>query len=209
MKAPELLWICNFSESYYEERISIYVSVKQNRYWAQREIKGAVWLLKLFKAAILLWPFRWIRHELGGRVYFGTSDIFNFCIGEGICAVTLLIKMAVRKNEYHNRGHTGNFCLNLQLVSASCVIMAIIRRNTKKSMCYSCKPRTEAALCLSQAFWKSKVLKSIINLGWVAWLAPLLYPLMRNLPKWNKGRTPVHVNENFFSLFSSQGINNT
>lgn len=93
-------------------------------------------------------------------MYFGTSDIFNFCIGEGICAVTLLIKMAVRKNEYHNRGHTGNFCLNLQLVSASCVIMAIIRRNTKKSMCYSCKPRTEAALLKCRHSEKAKYLRA-------------------------------------------------
>lgn len=31
---------------------------------------------------------------------------------------------------------------------------------------------------------------------------------VKNLPKWNKEKTPINIDENFFYLFLSQGINN-
>lgn len=31
---------------------------------------------------------------------------------------------------------------------------------------------------------------------------------VKKLPKWNKEKTPVDIDENFFYLFFSQGINN-
>lgn len=52
MKVPELLWIFNFSESYQEERIPIYMLVKQ--ILGTKGKKGAVWLMQLLNAAILL-----------------------------------------------------------------------------------------------------------------------------------------------------------
>lgn len=156
--------------------------------------KGAVWLLQLLKAAVLLWPFRWIRHEVVGRVYFRTSDSFKFCthkilsvflrfsfpsLREFICAVTLLIKVVMRwgrmKIIIEVTQETFASIYNLFLLCAC--YYGYYYEQDKKSMGYSCEPRTEAALYLSQALWERKVLKNIINLGWVAWLTPVLYLL--------------------------------
>lgn len=70
----------------------------------------------------------------------------------------------------------------------------------KKSMGYSCETGTQPSLHLSQQLWKSKVLKDIINLGWVAWLIPVFC-----LHKWKiclnevKEKTTVDFDGKYFS----------